>query len=177
MDTYTKRSTGLPVLTVVVSVVAALLVFFAGPASAAKSDGRSGGRSGGANADDTSVASGTAQADDHSVASGAARADNGSVSSGCAEATDDSTASGGVCEKAKKQPEQKKKPPVVTPKGGGGGGNLPTAGPAEARQVNRLAFTGSPVGPELALAVAMLLLGAALMAAGAERRPARAPSS
>ncbi len=168
MDTHTKRSTGLPVLTVVVSMVVALLVFFAGPASAEKS--------GGANADDSSVASGTAQADDHSVASGAARADDGSVSSGCAEATDDSTASGGVCEKKKQVPEEKKKPHVVTPKGGGG--NLPTAGPAEARRVDRLAFTGPRVGPELALAGAMLLMGAALLAAGAERRrPARAPSS
>ncbi len=158
MDTHTKRPTGLPVLTAVVSVVAALLVFLAGPASAE--------RSGTARADDSSVASGTARAEDNSVASGAARAEDNSVASGGAAPVDK--------DKDKDKEPDHKKPHVVHK----GGGRLPTAAPAQARQVERLAFTGPRVGPELALATALVLAGAALMAAGAERRrPARASSS
>jgi hypothetical protein len=120
------------------------------------------------------VCSGESFADDGSTASGASTADDGSVASGGLPDRDKDKDKDGKKPDGKK-PDKKpdgKKPEgkKPTPRGGG----LPTAGPAQAQQVGEgeLAFTGPSVGPELALAGALLLAGTALMAAGAERRRA-----
>jgi len=156
MNSDSKRS----VVVALMGLVAAL-VLFAAPAHAEKS--------GKANADDSSVASGEAHASDGSVASGDSVATDGSVSSGCSVADDDSTASGGVCEKAKKDRDKDKDKKVV-PEAPTKAAERPAALPAQARQVDRLAFTGPSVAPELAAAGVLLAVGGALMALGTPRR-------
>ncbi|HWC10565.1 MAG TPA: hypothetical protein VG455_05010 [Acidimicrobiales bacterium] len=154
MNSDSKRS----VVVALMGLVAAL-VLFAAPAHAEKS--------GKANADNSSVASGEAHASDGSVASGDSVATDGSVSSGCSVADDDSTASGGVCDKAKKDKDKDKK---VVPEAPTKAGERPAAQPAQARQVDSLAFTGPRVAPELAAAGVLLVAGGALMALGTPRR-------
>jgi hypothetical protein len=157
MNSDSKRS----VVVALMGLVAAL-VLFAAPAHAEKS--------GKANADDSSVASGEAHASDGSVASGDSVATDGSVSSGCSVADDDSTASGGVCDKDKDKGKDKDKDKKVVPEAPTKAGERPAALPAQARQVDRLAFTGPSVAPELAAAGVLLALGGALTALGTPRR-------
>lgn len=125
----------------------------AGPASA------NGHGSGIAVADNHSVASGEAGAWNGSTASGDAVAVDGSVASGCSLAIDHSTASGGVCPDKKKHEAPAPHKKVVG-----------EAAPAQAVKVSKLAFTGpSDVAPLLALATALLLMGATLVALSSKR--------
>ncbi len=139
-----------------VAGVLTLLFLGAGPAA--------GLESGEANASDRSVASGAAVAEDGSVASGSAVAKHGSVSSGCATAVDKSTASGGEPCPAAAAPEVAE--PEVVQKHR----RIPTAGPAQARRVDRLAFTGPRVAPLAAAGTLAMVVGGAMVLATSDRR-------
>ena len=171
MNSDKTRRAGVPVLAALVGLL--VTVVFAGPASATHNKdhkGKASRDSGGCVAVDGSVCSGDSTAIDDSTASGASTARDDSVSSGGLPDVDKDKDG----KKPDKKPDGKKpdhkKPDGKKPHGGG----LPTAGPAQAQAVGEgeLAFTGPQVGPELALAGLLLVAGAALMVAGAERRRA-----
>jgi hypothetical protein len=168
MNRDKRQAAGVPVLAALVGLLA--MVVLAGPAYAGTAHKKAPSQpSGGCVAKDGSVCSGTGEAKDNSVSSGNAVAKGGSVASGCSEATDNSTASGGVCQKVQEQ----KRPHKPGEKPGPGeqpSGEVPTAGPAAAQPVSSLAFTGSSVGPELAMAAGLLLGGLLLVRLASERR-------
>jgi hypothetical protein len=161
-------------MAVALAGVAAVVGLLAAPAGADSSGYHT---SGGARATDDSVASGRCVAIDDSVCSGSGLAVNdstssgsavardGSVSSGCATAVDDSTASGAPC------PEAKKKLAKDKDKAPHGVGGATAARPAAATAGRTLALTGDSTATMAALAALALVVGAAMVVAGA-RRPA-----
>ncbi len=166
MNSDKRQLAGVPVLAALTGLL--VMVVFAGPASA----GHTKDHKGKAESSSPSRTSGGCVAVNGSVCSGESFARDDSTASGASTAIDDSVASGGLPDRDKdgKKPDGKK-PEGKKPTGGGtGGGDVPTAGPAEARRVGSLAFTGPSVGPELAMATGLLLAGALLLGLGSERR-------
>ena len=153
MNSVDNKRVGVAFLAALAGLLAALALV-AGPAA--------GLDSGGANASDDSVASGAAVARNDSVASGDAVAIDDSASSGCATARDDSTASGGVCPPPAAEIQKEK---LVTRRA------VPSAQPARAQRVSKLAFTGpGDVVPLVAVGGGLLLTGVLLTSLASDQR-------
>jgi hypothetical protein len=121
--------------------------------------------SGTAEAHDGSVASGDAVAVDYSTASGEAVAVDGSVASGCSTAVDNSTTSGGACP-VPSIVQAFSVPVADSPATPAASAPAASAAPA----VGTLARTGSSTGPLVAVGVAAVLAGLALVGRPSRRR-------